>query len=161
QGEGAILACLQNNRFLMRRYFFAVIKKLLLAALAIGLAMGLGVQLWLAAWVWHYRDHPPIYTPFMHLGTGSPGAPKLQYQWVERNQIAPVLEQAVLAAEDARFMEHKGWIGKAFAAHTKKTNLLVAQLQVVLPSPSNWLRTYFYPVKKPIGAKHRKLLLLL
>src|SRR5690625_6233433 len=86
----------------MLRYFFVVIKKLLLATLAISLAMGLGVQLWLAAWVWHYRDHPPTYTPFMHLGTGSPGAPKLRYQWVDRHQIAPALEQAVLAAEDAR-----------------------------------------------------------
>src|SRR5690625_202005 len=97
----------------MLRYFFVVIKKLLLATLAISLAMGLGVQLWLAAWVWHYRDHPPTYTPFMHLGTGSPGAPKLRYQWVDRHQIAPALEQAVLAAEDARFMEHKGldWDG--------------------------------------------------
>lgn len=107
----------------MLRYFFAVLKKLLLALLAIGLAMGLGVQLWLAAWVWHYRDHPPTYTPFMHLGTGSPGAPKLQYQWVERDQISHALEQAVLAAEDARFVEHKGldWEGIRRAYEKNKT----------------------------------------
>lgn len=107
----------------MLRYFFAIIRKLLLAALAIGLAISLGVQLWVAAWVWHYRDNPPVYTPFMHLGTGSPGAPKLQFQWVDRQDIAPALEQAVLAAEDARFMEHKGldWEGIRHAYQKNKS----------------------------------------
>ena len=33
---------------------------------------------------------------------------KIQYQWVDFSQISPYLIRAVVAAEDAKFMEHSG-----------------------------------------------------
>jgi len=97
----------------MLHQFLRYIRRALLGLLLLGLAIGIGMQLWFAAWIWHYKSHPPVYTSFMHLGTGSPGAPKLKYEWRDADQIAPVLAQAVLAAEDARFVYHKGldWEG--------------------------------------------------
>jgi len=92
----------------MLRHLMRKLRRLALAALLLMLAIGVGLQLWFAAWIWHYKTHAPTYTPFMHLGTGSPGAPKLKYEWRDAGDIAHTLKQAVLAAEDSRFIYHKG-----------------------------------------------------
>lgn len=97
----------------MLRQFMRKLRRVVLALLLLVLAVGVALQLWFAAWIWHYKEHAPTYTPFMHLGTGSPGAPTLKYEWRDAEQIAHALGQAVLAAEDSRFVYHKGleWEG--------------------------------------------------
>lgn len=49
---------------------------------------------------------------------------KIQYQWVDFSQISPYLIRAVVAAEDAKFMEHSGvqWeaVREAFIANILK-----------------------------------------
>jgi monofunctional glycosyltransferase len=45
---------------------------------------------------------------------------KLQYKWIPYNLISPHLKRAVIAAEDAKFMEHKGFDYKAIQIAYKK-----------------------------------------
>jgi monofunctional biosynthetic peptidoglycan transglycosylase len=53
---------------------------------------------------------------------------KLQYQWVNYNQISNHLKRAVIAAEDSRFTEHNGfdWEGiqKAYEKNLKKGKIV-------------------------------------
>ena len=45
---------------------------------------------------------------------------ELQYKWISYNLISPHLKRAVIAAEDAKFMEHKGFDYKAIQKAYKK-----------------------------------------
>jgi monofunctional biosynthetic peptidoglycan transglycosylase len=62
--------------------------------------------------------HPPA-TPHM-IGRGLAGAP-LHYQWLPFDRMSPAIVRAVVAAEDTRFMEHKGFdwteVEQAWRAH--------------------------------------------
>jgi monofunctional biosynthetic peptidoglycan transglycosylase len=71
------------------------------------------LQLWYAAHIWWWRDHPPGETAFMsvrlaELKRVNPGA-RLQYAWVPYQRISVQLKRAMIAAEDARFVEHEGF----------------------------------------------------
>jgi monofunctional biosynthetic peptidoglycan transglycosylase len=71
------------------------------------------LQLWYAAHIWWWRDHPPSETAFMsgrlaELKRVNPGA-RLQYAWVPYQRISVQLKRAMIAAEDARFVEHEGF----------------------------------------------------
>ena len=71
------------------------------------------LQLWYAAHIWWWRDHPPSETAFMsgrlaELKRVNPGA-GLQYVWVPYQRISVHLKRAMIAAEDARFVEHEGF----------------------------------------------------
>jgi monofunctional biosynthetic peptidoglycan transglycosylase len=71
------------------------------------------LQLWYAAHIWWWRDHPPGETAFMsarlaELKRVNPGA-RLQYAWVPYQRISAQLKRAMIAAEDARFVEHEGF----------------------------------------------------
>jgi monofunctional biosynthetic peptidoglycan transglycosylase len=71
------------------------------------------LQLWYAAHIWWWRDHPPRETAFMsarlvELRKVNPGA-RLQYVWVPYQRISVQLKRAMIAAEDARFVEHEGF----------------------------------------------------
>jgi len=45
---------------------------------------------------------------------------KLQYKWISYDLISPHLKRAVIAAEDAKFMEHKGFDYKAIQIAFKR-----------------------------------------
>ena len=71
------------------------------------------LQLWYAAHIWWWRDHPPSETAFMsvrlaELKRVNPGA-RLQYTWVPYQRISVQLKRAMIAAEDAKFVEHEGF----------------------------------------------------
>ena len=71
------------------------------------------LQGWYAAHIWWWRDHPPRETAFMagrldELRTTRPGA-RLQYVWVPYDRISVHLKRAMIAAEDAKFVEHEGF----------------------------------------------------
>jgi len=81
------------------------------AAWAVGLF--LAYQLWLFGWVlwWNWMD--PGMTRFMEirqeeLWLKNPGA-SLQKQWVPYERISPHLKRAIIAAEDAKFVDHEGF----------------------------------------------------
>jgi len=93
----------------------------------IGLAIGaialvfLALQAYYAAMILWYADHAPRETAFMaqrlsELRKRDPHA-QLRYQFVPYSRIAPSLKRAMIAAEDARFVEHEGfdWDGIALA----------------------------------------------
>ncbi len=73
----------------------------------------LGWQLVLLVEVWWWRDHNPGETAFMAVRaeqrqTDGRG-PLLPHPWVTYNRIAPALKRAVVASEDARFLQHDGF----------------------------------------------------
>ncbi|HEY1329400.1 MAG TPA: monofunctional biosynthetic peptidoglycan transglycosylase [Casimicrobiaceae bacterium] len=66
-----------------------------------------------ATMIWWWRDHAPQQTAFMarrldELRAAHPQA-TLRYQFVPYSRIAPSLKRAMIAAEDARFVDHEGF----------------------------------------------------
>jgi monofunctional biosynthetic peptidoglycan transglycosylase len=80
----------------------------LLALIAITL-----VQFWFLAGVWYWSINDPGSTAFMrarlaHLREDDPHA-RIQYAWISYRRISPHLKRAVVAAEDAKFLQHSGF----------------------------------------------------
>lgn len=89
-------------------------------------------QLWLLGWVLFWGWFNPGETRFMEirlaeLRVKNPSA-KLQQQWVPYSRISPHLKRAIIAAEDAKFVDHEGfdWEGmqKAMEKNQKKGRLV-------------------------------------
>jgi monofunctional biosynthetic peptidoglycan transglycosylase len=71
------------------------------------------VNLWFAAHIWWWRDHPVGETSFMayrmeELHAKSPKA-EIAYRWVAYDRISNNLKRAMVAAEDAKFVDHEGF----------------------------------------------------
>jgi monofunctional biosynthetic peptidoglycan transglycosylase len=80
-----------------------------------GLLAGAAViaQLWFAASILWWRDHPVGETSFMasrmgELRVKNPAA-RLRYIWVPYDRISASLKRALIAAEDAKFVDHEGF----------------------------------------------------
>ncbi|MDR0480948.1 MAG: monofunctional biosynthetic peptidoglycan transglycosylase [Gallionellaceae bacterium] len=89
-------------------------------------------QAWIAAHVWWWRDHNPSSSSFMDiqrevLQDKNPNA-ELKHQWVPYQNISNNLKQALIAAEDAKFVDHEGfdWEGiqKAYEKDRKKGKIV-------------------------------------
>jgi monofunctional biosynthetic peptidoglycan transglycosylase len=89
-------------------------------------------QAWIAAHIWWWVDHNPTSSAFMQnrleaLKDKNPAA-QLQHYWVPYNRISISLKQALIAAEDAKFVDHDGfdWEGiqKAYEKDLKKGKLV-------------------------------------
>lgn len=103
---------------------FRLLKRSLLIIIAIVLAW----QLWLFGWVlwWNWVD--PGETSFMEIRTDELHAKKpdakIKHQWVPYEKISNHLKRAVIAAEDAKFVDHEGfdWEGiqKAIEKNQRK-----------------------------------------
>jgi monofunctional biosynthetic peptidoglycan transglycosylase len=85
-------------------------------------------QLWLLGWVLYWKWNDPGTTRFMEirlaeLQVRNPAA-RLQQQWLPYRQISPHLKRAIIAAEDAKFVDHEGfdWDGiqKALEKNQKR-----------------------------------------
>ncbi len=85
-------------------------------------------QLWLLAWVLLWSWVNPGETRFMEIRLAelrqkNPQA-QLKQQWVPYERISPHLKRAIIAAEDAKFVDHEGfdWEGmqKALEKNQKK-----------------------------------------
>lgn len=71
------------------------------------------VHAYFATMIYWWRDHAPLETSFMaqrldELRSRDPKA-ELRYQFVSYSRIANTLKRAMIAAEDARFVEHEGF----------------------------------------------------
>ena len=68
---------------------------------------------WLAAHIGWYRYNPPRETAFMTQrmdeARARDPATRLRYTWVPYAKISPQLKRAMIAAEDAKFVEHSGF----------------------------------------------------
>jgi monofunctional biosynthetic peptidoglycan transglycosylase len=99
----------------------------LLALIALAL-----VQFWFVIHLWYWVDHNPESTAFMdtrleRLREKNPRA-TLQRQWVPYNQISVNLKRAIIAAEDAKFLDHEGFdwdsIARAYEKNLKKGKIV-------------------------------------
>jgi len=86
------------------------------------------IQAWDLCWVVYWRWHNPALTAFMshaqeRLAARNPPA-RLKQQWIAYGRISGNLKRAVVAAEDARFLEHEGvdWeaLEKAYEQNRKR-----------------------------------------
>ena len=85
-------------------------------------------QLWLLGWVLLWKWVDPGTTRFMEIRLGelqlkNPEA-QLRKQWLPYEQISPHLKRAIIASEDAKFVDHEGfdWEGmqKAIEKNQKR-----------------------------------------
>ncbi|WP_374348375.1 monofunctional biosynthetic peptidoglycan transglycosylase [Chitinimonas sp.] len=81
-------------------------------------------QLWIFAHVLWWRNHNPSDTAFMDeqrevLQQKDPKA-ELKQQWVSYSRISDNLKQALVASEDAKFLEHEGFDWEGIQAAWEK-----------------------------------------
>ena len=82
-------------------------------ALTFAIIIFLALQLWFFGWILWWKYVPPQETHFMSLRLAelraqNPDA-RLSYQWVAYSQISGNLKRALIASEDARFVDHEGF----------------------------------------------------
>ena len=106
------------------RWLWRGILLLLLAILA--------YQGWIFAHIWWWVDHNPstsavMETRLSELQSRNPDA-ELRYQWLPYDRISGNLKRALIAAEDAKFVDHEGfdWEGiqKAYEKNLKKGRIV-------------------------------------
>jgi monofunctional glycosyltransferase len=66
------------------------------------------LQLWFFGRILYVSKVDPATSAFMQRHLETPGA-RLRYTWVAYGRISPHLKRAVIAAEDARFLDHEGF----------------------------------------------------
>lgn len=85
-------------------------------------------QIWIFSHIYWWVHHNPSTSAFMEdrlevLQEDNPGA-VLKHRWVDYQNISPNLKRALIAAEDAKFVDHEGfdWDGiqKAYEKNIKK-----------------------------------------
>jgi len=85
----------------------------LLWVLALVVVILVLVQGWYAMHILWWRDHAPSETAFMAMRDAELHAKgktsRRAYQWIPYERISPALKRAMIAAEDARFVEHEGF----------------------------------------------------
>src|SRR5574340_1487450 len=95
-------------------------------------ALLLAYQLWIFMHVWWWVDHNPSASAFMEdrlvlMQAKNPDA-ELRHKWVPYSRISSHLKRALIAAEDAKFLEHEGfeWDGiqKAYEKNLKKGKIV-------------------------------------
>ncbi len=89
------------------------VRQILTRGLGVLLVLIVAYQLWLLAHVWWWVDHNPESSAFMEqrlelLQAKNPEA-ELRHRWVAYNQISPNLKRALIASEDAKFLDHEGF----------------------------------------------------
>lgn len=123
-----------------------------LVLLLVGLL--LGYQLWLFGWVLYWNSFNPGTTRFMdirlaELREKKPDA-QLQKQWLPYSRISPHLKRAIIAAEDAKFVDHEGfdWDGiqKAIEKNQKKGKVVAGGSTISQQLAKNLFLT---PAKTP------------
>jgi monofunctional biosynthetic peptidoglycan transglycosylase len=71
------------------------------------------LQGWYAVHIWWWREHAPRETAFMAMRLAQlqerHADARLAYKWVPYDRISIQLKRAVIAAEDAKFVEHEGF----------------------------------------------------
>jgi monofunctional glycosyltransferase len=89
-------------------------------------------QIWIFLHIWWWVDHNPSSSAFMKerlnvIKEEQPDA-ELKYQWVAYAKISNQLKRAVIASEDAKFLDHEGfdWEGieKAYEKNLKKGRIV-------------------------------------
>jgi monofunctional biosynthetic peptidoglycan transglycosylase len=77
------------------------------------------VQLWFLSHLVYWSSTNPSSTAFMERYLEKPGA-RLRHNWVPYERISAHLKRAVVAAEDARFLDHEGFDWEAITKAMQK-----------------------------------------
>jgi monofunctional biosynthetic peptidoglycan transglycosylase len=116
----------------------------------------IAVQLWFLIHVLYWNHHEPAMSAFMELRLetlreSNPRA-SLRHQWMPYERISSHLKRAVVAAEDARFLDHEGFdweaIQKARARNEQKGKIVAGASTIsqqlaknlFLSGTRSWLR---------------------
>ena len=83
-------------------------KVFIVRALLLLLSMFLLIQLWIFSSLVWWRSHPVQSTMMMRLDYWQ-DSQVIKHQWRDYDQISDYLKHAVVAAEDAKFMQHHGF----------------------------------------------------
>ena len=134
-----------------RSRFFAFVAKALAYTLGAALLLVIGVQLWFASHIIYWSSYNPSSTAFMDRYLEKPGA-KIRHTWVPYSRISEHLKRAVVAAEDAKFLDHEGFDWEAIVqarAKNEQRGRVVAGASTIsqqlaknlfLSSERSWLR---------------------
>jgi len=79
----------------------------------------IAVQLWFLSHLIYWSNFNPSTTAFMDRYLEKPGA-KLRHTWVSYGRISEHLKRAVVAAEDAKFLDHEGFDWEAITKAIQK-----------------------------------------
>jgi len=79
----------------------------------------IAIQLWFFSHIVYWSSFNPSSTAFMDQHLEKPGA-RLRYQWVPYSRISEHLKRAVVAAEDAKFLDHEGFDWEAIQKAMQK-----------------------------------------
>ncbi|TAK88218.1 MAG: monofunctional biosynthetic peptidoglycan transglycosylase [Betaproteobacteria bacterium] len=118
--------------------------------------LAVALQLWFFAHVLYWNRFEPPSSAFMErrldeLRAKNPAA-RLRHQWVPYERISSHLKRAVVAAEDARFLDHEGFdweaIQKAMARNERRGRIVAGASTIsqqlaknlFLSSSRSWLR---------------------
>ena len=77
------------------------------------------VQLWFLAHLVYWSNFNPSSTAFMQRYLEKPGA-RARHEWVPYHRISEHLKRAVVAAEDAKFLDHEGFDWEAIQEAMRK-----------------------------------------
>jgi monofunctional biosynthetic peptidoglycan transglycosylase len=103
-----------------RRFRFLVFAfKAFCYALGTAVLAVIGLQLWFLAHLVYWSNFNPSSTAFMERHLEKPGA-RLRYTWVPYERISDHLKRAVVAAEDAKFLDHEGFDWEAIQKAMQK-----------------------------------------
>lgn len=67
------------------------------------------IQIGVAASLWWWKTHPVQTTMFMRIAYFSNDRQSIKHQWADYKAINPFMAQAVIAAEDNKFLQHNGF----------------------------------------------------
>jgi monofunctional glycosyltransferase len=77
------------------------------------------VQLWFLAHLVYWSNFNPSSTAFMERYAEKPGA-RVRHEWVPYYRVSEHLKRAVVAAEDAKFLDHEGFDWEAIQEAMRK-----------------------------------------
>jgi monofunctional glycosyltransferase len=109
------------------------------------------VQLWFFGHIVYWSQANPASTAFMNRYLERPGT-KARHTWVAYDRISPHLKRAVVAAEDAKFLDHEGFdweaIHQAMLKNERKGRVVAGASTIsqqlaknlFLSSERSWLR---------------------
>lgn len=80
----------------------------------------IAVQLWFLTQLLYWNSFNPVSTAFMERYAESHPRARLRHTWVPYERISPHLKRAVVAAEDAKFLDHEGFDWEAIGAAMRK-----------------------------------------
>lgn len=80
----------------------------------------IAVQLWFLSHIIYWSSYNPSATAFMERYAEQPGAKPVRQTWVPYARISEHLKRAVVAAEDAKFLDHEGFDWEAIQKAMQK-----------------------------------------